>query len=240
MQSSPPRTLILGIGNVLWADEGFGIRCVEALHRAYTFADNVELMDGGTQGIYLMEPVQQAELLVLFDAIDYGLAPGTLKMLEDDAVPAFLGAKKMSLHQTGFQDVLAMARLSGKGPGHLLLVGVQPEELEDYGGSLRDCVKAALPGALELALGWLAAHGVHPQLREQPLSDHAGLHASALSLEQYESGRPSAEQAWRLGDVRFLQDASLGFDPARCATMNASEDSGGRRVEVNLHKPGGR
>ena len=46
--------LILGIGNVLWADEGFGVRAVEALHRHYEFPDNVRLMDGGTQGIYLV------------------------------------------------------------------------------------------------------------------------------------------------------------------------------------------
>ena len=133
-----PRILILGIGNLLWADEGFGVRAVEALNRDYEFPDNVRLMDGGTQGLYLIEHVMSADILIVFDAVDYGLAPGSLKLAEGDAVPKFLGAKKMSLHQTGFQDVLATAELLGKAPKHLFLIGVQPAELEDYGGSLRD------------------------------------------------------------------------------------------------------
>ena len=79
--------LVLGIGNVLWADEGFGVRCVETLQRAWTFAPYVELMDGGTQGLYLLHHVQAATRLLIFDAIDYGLAPGTLKLVENDDVP---------------------------------------------------------------------------------------------------------------------------------------------------------
>ena len=100
------KVLILGIGNVLWADEGFGVRCIEALNQDYVFEGNVKLMDGGTQGIYLVQHVQEADVLVVFDAIDYGLAPGTLKVVYNDDVPKFMGAKKMSLHQTGFQDCL--------------------------------------------------------------------------------------------------------------------------------------
>ena len=107
------QVLILGIGNVLWADEGFGIRVVETLNERFQFPDNVEVMDGGTQGIYLVQHVQKAGVLVVFDAIDYGLALGAMKQIYGDAVPKFMGAKKMSLHQTGFQEVLAMAELTG-------------------------------------------------------------------------------------------------------------------------------
>ena len=95
------RIVVLGIGNLLWADEGFGVRCVEALHQRYTFADHVHVIDGGTQGLYLLPYVQEADRLLIFDAIDYGLAPGTLRLVRDDDVPRFMGAKKMSLHQTG-------------------------------------------------------------------------------------------------------------------------------------------
>ena len=48
------QVLILGIGNVLWADEGFGVRCVETLADQWSFPDNVKLLDGGTQGLYLL------------------------------------------------------------------------------------------------------------------------------------------------------------------------------------------
>ena len=92
-----PSVVILGIGNVLWADEGFGVRAVEYLHRHWDLPDNVRVVEGGTQGIYLLEHVQAATVLVILDAVDYGLEPGTLKIIEDDAVPNYLGAKKVSL-----------------------------------------------------------------------------------------------------------------------------------------------
>ena len=110
------RILVLGIGNILWADEGFGVRVLETLDRAYTFPEPVTLLDGGTQGLYLLPYLEQADALIVFDAVDYGLPPGTMKIVRDGEVPAFMGAKKMSLHQTGFQDVIATATLLGRCP----------------------------------------------------------------------------------------------------------------------------
>lgn len=203
--NSIPSIVVLGIGNLLWADEGFGIRCVEALQRRYEFNDNVQLIDGGTQGLYLIHHVQDADCLLIFDAVDYGLEPGTLKLVRDEEVPKFLGAKKMSLHQTGFQEVLALAQLTGKYPQHVLLIGCQPEELEDYGGSLRDIVKAQMAPALERARLWLAGWGADARPRQAAAE---AITDAALAIEVYEGERPSADQAYRLGDARFLNLAS--------------------------------
>ena len=196
--------LVLGIGNVLWADEGFGVRCVESLQREWTFADHVELMDGGTQGLYLLHNVQSASHLLIFDAIDYGLAPGTLKLVENDDVPRFMGAKKMSLHQTGFQEVLSLAQFTGHFPQKVLLIGCQPEELEDYGGSLRPIVRQTMAQALERGLERLSAWGAGPQRRAVPLPEDATLTGAMLTLDRYESERPSADAACRIGDDRFM------------------------------------
>ena len=68
-------TLVLGIGNILWADEGFGIRTVEALHSKYEMPEGVRIMDGGTQGIFLLPLVRNAKRLLIFDAVDFGDAP---------------------------------------------------------------------------------------------------------------------------------------------------------------------
>lgn len=195
------RILVLGIGNLLWADEGFGVRCVEALNAGWCFPDNVTVMDGGTQGLYLLPYVQEADCLLVFDAVDYGDTPGDLREVVGDQVPRFMGAKKMSLHQTGFQEVLAAAALTDKLPAELVLIGVQPEELEDYGGSLRAVVKAQMQPALNLALDWLERWGVVGSIREggaEAITDRA------LAMDVYEAGRPPADQAYRLGDARFL------------------------------------
>ena len=196
-----PRILILGIGNLLWADEGFGVRAVETLNAGWEFPDRVTLMDGGTQGLYLLPYVQEADCLLVFDAVDYGDPPGTLREVVGDQVPRFMGAKKMSLHQTGFQEVLMAAELTGKLPRELVLIGVQPEELEDYGGSLREVVKARIAPALDTALSWLARWGAPGQPRQQAGD---GLNNPALALGSYEGERPAADQAYRLGDARFL------------------------------------
>ncbi|WP_028999754.1 HyaD/HybD family hydrogenase maturation endopeptidase [Azohydromonas australica] len=200
--------VVLGIGNLLWADEGFGIRCVEALGQRYAFAEHVQLVDGGTQGLYLLHYVQGAKQLLIFDAIDYGLPPGTLKVIEDDEVPRFLGAKKMSLHQTGFQEVLSLAQLTGHYPERVLLVGCQPEELEDYGGSLRSSVRLALEDALALGLQALRDWGAEPRPRTGAQADaDSGVTLPSLALERYEGERPSAEAACRVGDARFIPAA---------------------------------
>lgn len=200
---SPPSVLILGIGNLLWADEGFGVRVVEAINRQYTFSDNVVVMDGGTQGIYLVQHIQAADILIVFDAIDYGLPPATLKLIEGNAVPKFLAAKKMSLHQTGFQEVLAMAEMLGQYPQHLYLIGVQPVELEDYGGSLRDAVKARIPEAIDCAMSYLHQFNIHPVK-----STVAESSKHALDLERYEKERPSKDIAFRQGDARVVHSSA--------------------------------
>jgi len=200
--------LVLGIGNVLWADEGFGVRLVEALQAGWDFAPHVQLVDGGTQGLYLLPLVQRCTHLLILDAVDYGLAPGTLKLVENDEVPRFLGAKKMSLHQTGFQEVLLLAQMTDSFPDEVLLIGCQPEELEDYGGSLRPRVKAALDAAVPLALERLARWGAQPVARCAPLAGDAALNAPGIGLAAYEAGRPSADAACRIGDARFLAAAA--------------------------------
>ena len=198
-----PRILVLGIGNILWADEGFGVRAVEELARRYAFPDNVRLEDGGTQGLYLVDLVRDADVLVVFDAVDYGLPAGTLHCVRGDDVPRFMGARKVSLHQTGFQEVLALAGLMGQCPRDLLLIGVQPVELEDFGGSLREPVRARLAEAVLLGAQEIAGWGF-PGRPRAPDEAIAPLNSSALALAAYEAGRPPVEDACRIGDPRVL------------------------------------
>jgi hydrogenase maturation protease len=146
--------------------------------------------------------VQEASRLLVFDAIDYGLDPGTMKVILDDEVPSYMGAKQMSLHQTGFQDVLAAAKLTGQYPQSLVLIGVQPVELKDYGGSLREPVRAQLDPAVEIAADWLRRWGAEVGPRDT--ADEGGINSTALGLAAYEQSRPSEEDACRVADPRFM------------------------------------
>jgi hydrogenase maturation protease len=195
-------TLVLGIGNLLWADEGFGVRAVAALDEGWRFPESVTLMDGGTQGLYLLPHVQAARRLLVFDAIDYRLEPGTLQVVRDGDIPSYLGIGKMSLHQSSFQEVLALAQLSGQAPERAVLVGVQPEVLMDFGGSLTEVVRARLPEALRIGLETLRDWGVPGTPRESAAG--ASLFDASLAISRYESGRPGADEACRIGDARVL------------------------------------
>ena len=194
--------LLLGVGNLLWADEGFGVRCVEAFAERYEVPDNLVVADGGTQGLYLVDLFREHDPVVIFDAIDFGDAPGILRLVRDEDIPAFVAARKMSLHQAGLQDVIACAKLLGGCAGHMLLIGVQPVELEDYGGSLRPAVRARIPEALALAADYLREHGI--ELAPRTAQGPGDVITPGLDLASYEAGRPDGAAACRGGDARVL------------------------------------
>lgn len=145
-------TVVLGIGNILWADEGFGPQVVARMKERTDCAlpPQVELVDGGTQGLYLLPLVQDAARLLVFDAVDFGRLPGEIVVLRDGEIPAFFGQRPLSLHQTGFTDVLAAAELTGRQPQAITLIGVQYANIETWGGELTPLVAAAIDRAIEM------------------------------------------------------------------------------------------
>lgn len=197
--------LVMGVGNLLWADEGFGVRCAEAFAARYKASDTLEILDGGTQGLALVPNVAAATHLILFDAVDFGRAPGSLVIARDAEVRGFVGADKMSLHQAGMNDVFACVELMGKAPQHITLIGVQPVELDDYGGSLTPSVRAQIEPALAAAAAELARWRVSLE----PRTETGNLRMDPISLAPYEAGRPVADDACRIGDARVLAHARV-------------------------------
>lgn len=146
-------TVLLGIGNVLWADEGFGPAVIERLRQRtdIVLPAGTELVDGGTLGLYLLPLVQDAARLIVFDAVDFGRPAGELIVLRDGEIPAFFGQRPLSLHQTGFTDVLAAAQLTGRTPCTLTLIGVQYANIDTWGGKLSPAIAAVIDPAIEAA-----------------------------------------------------------------------------------------
>jgi hydrogenase maturation protease len=213
------RVKVLGVGNLLWADEGFGVRCIEALDQGWEFPPGVELLDGGTLGLGLIPLLQDASHVLLFDAVDHSGQPGSLVVARNDEVPRFMHADKMSLHQASMNDVLTCLDMLGHRPEAFTVIGVKPVQLADYGGSLTDQVRSVLPEALELGLAELRRWGVEPRLRStQP---DASVVISAIGRDTYEAGRPSEEAALRTGDERFM---ALRAARQRARGEDAGED----------------
>jgi hydrogenase maturation protease len=203
------RVLILGVGNLLWADEGFGVRCVEAFGSGYGVPGNVSIVDGGTQGLYLVDLFREHSHIIVFDCIDFGDEPGAMRVVRDSDVPSFIAQRKMSLHQTGLQDVIATAQLMGAEFKSLVLIGVQPVELDDWGGSLRPAVRMMVPVAVETAAAQLRLWGVRLERRADKATVVAQVGTAELTIDRYETQRPAPELASRLGDDRVLNRYGL-------------------------------
>lgn len=157
------RVVVLGIGNTILSDEGVGVRAAEALQERFELPEGVEVIDGGTAGMELLGPLSGTDVLLVLDAIKAGRPPGTVVKLAGDEVPVFFRSK-LSPHQVSISDVLAGLEFSGDRPGDLVLIGVEPDNLE-LGLELTPAIAARVPEMVSLAAAELAARGV--ALREK-------------------------------------------------------------------------
>ncbi len=154
------QTIVLGLGNILYADEGIGVRVAEFLYRYYDFPAHVDIVDGGTQGMALLEYVEKAQRLLLLDAVDFALPQGTVVCKDSEEVPRYLTAQKYSVHQGSFSEVLALATLRGAAPKELRLVGMQPLCLT-LGAPMSQVARdKGLPRMVELAIQCLRDWGI--------------------------------------------------------------------------------
>jgi hydrogenase maturation protease len=155
------RVIVLGIGNMLMTDEGIGVRVVEEIERRFRMPPEVEVIDGGTSGMELLDALDQLDHLIVVDAVRSGDPPGTLIRLVDDEVPA-LFQTRLSPHQLGLSDVLASLMLMGGSPKHLVLLGCEPESLATAMG-LTPAVEARVEDLVQSVLAELEAIGLKPE-----------------------------------------------------------------------------
>jgi hydrogenase maturation protease len=158
--------LVIGMGNILMQDEGMGVRAVELLESRYLLPAGVEVIDGGTAGTELFQPMRNRERLIVADCVNTGAPPGTLLRLVDQEVPAFFQTK-ISNHQLGLSDLLGLLALSDSAPQHVTIIGMVPWQMENTIG-LSEESRAALERMVEMLLDELRLAGVEPQLRERP------------------------------------------------------------------------
>ena len=150
--------LVLGIGNLLLQDEGAGVRGVEEFGRRYLTPSEVELLDGGTSGVELLHYIQGRDVLIILDVVKSGNPPGTIIRLEGEDVPA-LFQKKISPHQLGLSDLLAVARLADRMPGRVVLFGIEPKSVET-GLEMSEEVGHNIGGLADRVARELVSHGV--------------------------------------------------------------------------------
>ncbi|MGD9732723.1 MAG: HyaD/HybD family hydrogenase maturation endopeptidase [Desulfamplus sp.] len=144
------KIMVLGVGNILYSDDGFGIKVVEKLESEYNFPDNVTIVDGGVLGINLLGVISSADRLIVVDTILNRGNPGDIHRLEGDAIPnRILG--KNSLHQVDLLEALSLCRLMGNVP-KTVIIGVEPQDIETLNPELTPAIAQKVDHVVELIL----------------------------------------------------------------------------------------
>jgi len=148
--SNEKHIMVLGVGNLLFTDEGVGIHAVKTLLERYEFSQNVSIEDGGVLGINLLGIISEADDLIVVDAIRNGGAPGTLYRLEGDDIPKRILAKN-SLHQVDLLEALTLCQALDKVP-ETVIVGVEPEDIETLSLELTPPVQEKMDDLIAMVL----------------------------------------------------------------------------------------
>jgi len=156
--NAPPRNiLILGVGNLLLTDDGFGVHVINAL-REVPLPPNVTLVEAGIVSHQLIPDFHEADLLIFIDAVEAGDTPGSIFRFKPEDMQ-FMSQLKVSLHDMSLIDVLHMTALTGERP-ETVIIAVQPKDVRSCSMELNDEVKTAIPKVIDLVLEELKKRGV--------------------------------------------------------------------------------
>lgn len=151
------RILVLGVGNILYTDEGVGVRCVEKLEKEYEFSDNVTLVDGGTLGMRLMDYLLNCDTAIILDAVLGGQEPGTIYRCTGDDLRKSI-AFKDSMHQSDLVDSLVYCDLMGNRPD-AVVIGIQPHDYQTMALEVSEVLASRLDDMAGFALKEVEAAG---------------------------------------------------------------------------------
>lgn len=162
MSEATTPTLVIGLGNALMGDDGFGLAVLAQLEHHWVLPSEIELVDGGTWGMRLLPLIEEANQVLLLDAIDAGSPPGTPCVLEGEQIPRRLSLK-LSPHQIDLREILALGAMRGTLPTRLAAVGAQPADVS-LGAGLSPALAERVGEVASLAVRILESwgHACHP------------------------------------------------------------------------------
>lgn len=147
------RIAVIGLGNILFSDEGVGVHAAAELSRRFTFSPVIDIVDGGTLGLDLLPFFQDRDRILIIDAVDFVKSPGYMACLQRDKIRSVLNPK-LSVHHIGLSDLLFAAQLTRTQPLDLCLVGIQPQSLA-LGMRMTNAIGQAVGTLVEMAVNKL-------------------------------------------------------------------------------------
>ena len=158
---------ILGLGNVLMSDDGFGPYVARVLDAFYDFPPEVEVIDAGTPGLDLTPYLLGADVVIFIDTVKVEGNGGDIHMFQLEDILQHAPQPRLSPHDPGVKEALLTVAAAGRGPQHVVMVGVIPEWIAT-GVELSPSVRSAIAPVVAVALGELERFGLQPRLRPVP------------------------------------------------------------------------
>jgi hydrogenase maturation protease len=160
---------VLGLGNVLMGDDGFGPYVAEALTAAYEFPPGVTVIDVGTPGLDLAPFLIGADAVIVVDSVRSDGPPGTLRAYSRDALLQHAPPQRLGPHDPGFKQTLLTLEFAGLAPRDVRLVGVIPQTTAPC-ARLSPPVRASVAGAMEAVVCLIESYGGRVLPRATPVA----------------------------------------------------------------------
>ncbi len=155
--AEPTSILVLGVGNLLLRDEGFGVHAIRRFEEGYAVSENVKVLDGGTAGLALLDAILASSHIIVVDVARMDARPGTLVRFDGAGLPRLFKAKQ-SAHDWGLSEILLQARLLGHHPT-VVVIAAEPEDMATFDLDLSPRLAERLPEAVECIVAEIQAAG---------------------------------------------------------------------------------
>ena len=152
---------ILGLGNILLQDEGFGVHFVRWFEKNYQLPEGVKIVEGGTLGYGLLDTVCSCDKLLVIDVIKADDEPGSVYRFTKEEIDEQM-LQPTSAHEVSFQDVLCKADLIEELPDDVIFLCVVPYEYKDMGLELTPLMRKKIPEVEKFLLKELSCHDINP------------------------------------------------------------------------------
>ncbi|SMC09792.1 HyaD/HybD family hydrogenase maturation endopeptidase [Nitratiruptor tergarcus] len=163
------KTAIIGIGNILFMDEGIGVYASKYLEKNFVFDDDVEIIDGGTLGFKLMRYYQEYDKVVILDTVSIEDAPGSIYNLPSEVLLG-LGEYRKTAHEVEVVEMLEICSML-ESIAQVNIIGIVPKDIESVGIGLTDTMRESFDSYIQTLLQELEKNGIQYQRRANKTLD---------------------------------------------------------------------
>ena len=156
--------VIIGIGNVLQKDDGLGVYAASYLNENYTFSEDIEIINGGVEGIHLLNVLEESNHVIVLDCLQLNDAPASIYAIPAKEISGY-GLNNGGAHEIGILQCMDMMELQGKEVPEAIVIGIIPGEVTFEFG-LSDALINAFEGYISVVLQYLTKHGVRHTKKE--------------------------------------------------------------------------